>query len=66
MDKKTWYDCFVYLVSFFFKTEHHPSNKWNLQQTNMQNQTYNKNMQQLNLKQWQVTTCIEVMTSSVR
>ena len=33
----------------------------------MQNQTYNKNMYQLNLKQWQVTTCIyEVMTSSVR
>ena len=25
--------------------------KSNIQQTNMQNQTYNKNMQQLNLKQ---------------
>ena len=50
MDKKSG-TIFCLIGVFFFKTEHHTSNKWNIQLTNMQNQTYNKNMQQLNLKQ---------------
>ena len=66
MDKKCG-KIFCLFGDFYFKTEHHISNKWNIQQTNMPNQTYNKNMHQLNLKQWQVTTFIyEVMKSSVR
>ena len=54
---------------FFFKTEHHTSNKWNIQQTSMQTKHTTKTCNKLNLKQWQVTTCIymyEVMTSSFR
>ena len=50
MDKKRGM-IFCLFGVFFTKTEHHVSNKSNIQQTNMQNQTYNKNMQQLNLKQ---------------
>ena len=49
MDKK--HTIFCLFGVFFFKTEQYISNKLNIQKTNIENQTYNKNMHQLNLKQ---------------